>query len=238
MEKSRETRGRLSQHDHQNKSKNLTAVLSFLTFLRTSSIAGLTGQKWQKSEIWTSSSPPAVTVAAPYPGRPSLFHLDGWSHLDGNDEAGHYMKLSIFSIKFFVSNQIWSFLAKIVCLTSLHGSLRFASTWIPIFLSQAFLRYPYCWGTKHKWLSVWIFFQQVWLCQAPFFQALVFTSNHRHMNNTMMMNKISIKDFFPRIPKLPSDLKLVHWGPSWLLPAPFFSSAHFYVKSPPYEYVS
>ena len=40
-------------------------------------------------------------------------------------------------------------------------------------------------------------------------------SNHRHMNNTMMMNKISIKDFFPRIPKLPSDLKLVHWGPSY-----------------------
>ena len=186
----------------------------------------------------TSPSPPAVTAAAPYPGRPSLFHLDGWSHLDGNDKAGHYMKLSIFSIKFFVSNQIWSFLAKIVCLTSLHGSLRFASTWIPIFLSQAFIRYPYCWGTKHKWLSVWIFFQQVWLCQAPFFQALFFTSNHRHMNNTMMMNKISIKDFSPRIPKLPSDLKLVHWGPSWLLPAPFFSRAHFYVKSPPYEYVS
>ena len=182
MEKSRETRGRLSQHDHQNKSKNLTAVLSFLTFLRTSSIAGLTGQKWQKSEIWTSSSPPAVTVAAPYPGRPSLFHLDGWSHLDGNDEAGHYMKLSIFSIKFFVSNQIWSFLAKIVCLTSLHGSLRFASTWLPIFLSQAFLRYPYCWGTKHKWLSVWIFFST-----------------------------------------------------SMTLSSTIFSSARFYVKSPPHE---
>ena len=145
MEKSRETRGRLSQHDHQNKSKNLTAVLSFLTFLRTSSIAGLTGQKCQKSEIWTSSSPPAVTVAAPYPGRPSLFHLDGWSHLNGNDKAGHYIKLPkkvcdysvLFSIKFFVSNQIWSFLVEIVCFTSLHGSVRYPRTWIPIFLSQA-----------------------------------------------------------------------------------------------------
>ena len=170
MEKSRETRGRLSQHYHQKKSRNLTAVLSFLTFLRTSSIAGLTGQKWQKSEIWTSSSPPAVTAAAPYPGRPSLFHLDGWSHLDGNDEAGHCMKLSIFFNKIFISDQIWSFLAEIVCFTSLHGSLRFPSTWIPIFLSQAFLRYPYCWGTTHKWPSVWIFSTNVTLSSTIFFK--------------------------------------------------------------------
>ena len=41
---------------------------------------------------------------------------------------------------------------------------------------------------------------------------LIFTSNRRH---TSTYYKISIKDFFPRIPKLPSDLKLVHWGPSY-----------------------
>ena len=187
MEKSRETRGRLSQHDHQNKSKNLTAVLSFLTFLRTSSMVGLTGQKWQKSEIWTSSSPPAVTVAAPYPGRPSLFHLDGWSHLDGNDEAGHYMKLSIFSIKFFVSNQIWSFLAEIVCFTSLHGSVRFPSTWIPIFLSHPF----------HK---------------------LSFDTHIVGVHST-------------------NDCQFGFFQQVWFFQAPFFSSAHFYVKSPPCEYI-
>ena len=45
-----------------------------------------------------------------------------------------------------------------------------------------------------------------------FFQALIFTSNRRR---TSSYYKISIKDFFPRIPKLPSDLKLVHWGPSY-----------------------
>ena len=36
-------------------------------------------------------------------------------------------------------------------------------------------------------------------------------SNRHH---TSTYHKISITDFFPRIPKLPSDLKLVHWGPS------------------------
>ena len=45
-----------------------------------------------------------------------------------------------------------------------------------------------------------------------FFQVLIFTSNRRR---TSTYYKISIKDFFPRIPKLPSDLKLVHWGPSY-----------------------
>ena len=185
MEKSRETRGRLSQHDHQNKSKNLTAVLSFLTFLRTSSIAGLTGQKWQKSEIWTSLSPPAVTAAAPYPGRPSLFHLDGWSHLDGNDEAGHYMKLHkkvcdysvLFSIKFFVSNQIWSFLAEIVCFTSLHGSLCFPITSIPIYLSQAFHKLSldtHIVGVQSTNDCQFGFFQQVWFFQVPFFSSTYF----------------------------------------------------------------
>ena len=48
--------------------------------------------------------------------------------------------------------------------------------------------------------------------QHHFFQALVFTSNRRCMSTYY---KISINDFFPRIPKLPSDLKLVHWGPSY-----------------------
>ena len=48
--------------------------------------------------------------------------------------------------------------------------------------------------------------------QAPFFQTLIFTSNRRR---TSTYYKISIQDFFPRITKLPSDLKLVHWGPSY-----------------------
>ena len=48
--------------------------------------------------------------------------------------------------------------------------------------------------------------------QHHFFQALIFMSNRHH---TSTYHKISIKDFFPRIPKLPSDLKLVHWGPSY-----------------------
>ena len=48
--------------------------------------------------------------------------------------------------------------------------------------------------------------------QHHFFQALIFMSNRHH---TSTYHKISIKDFFPRIPKLPSDLKLVHWGLSY-----------------------
>ena len=48
--------------------------------------------------------------------------------------------------------------------------------------------------------------------QHNFFQALIFMSN-RCCTSTYY--KISINDFFPRIPKLPSDLKLVHWGPSY-----------------------
>ena len=54
---------------------------------------------------------------------------------------------------------------------------------------------------------------ELWLLQAPFFfQVLVFTSNRRR---TSTYHKISIKDFFPRIPKLPSDLKLVYSWPSY-----------------------
>ena len=53
---------------------------------------------------------------------------------------------------------------------------------------------------------------ELWLFQHHFFQALIFMSNRHH---TSTYHKISIKDFFPRIPKLPSDLKLVHWGPSY-----------------------
>ena len=53
---------------------------------------------------------------------------------------------------------------------------------------------------------------ELWLFQHHFFQALIFKSNRR---GTSTYYKISIKDFFPRIPKLPSDLKLVHWGPSY-----------------------
>ena len=163
----------------------LTAVLLFLIFLTTSRIASLTGQIWQKSEIRTSSSSPAVTAAAPYPGKPSLFHLDGWSHLNGNDKAGHYIKLPkkvcdysvLFSIKFFVSNQIWSFLVEIVCFTSLHGSVRFPSTWIPIFLSQAFHKLSldtHIVGVHSTNNCQFGFFQQVWFFQAPFFSSAYF----------------------------------------------------------------
>ena len=61
----------------------------------------------------------------------------------------------------------------------------------------------------------WNFYKcsiQLLLSRSLFFQALIFMSNRHH---TSMYHRISIKDFFPRIPKLPSDLKLVHWGPSY-----------------------
>ena len=53
---------------------------------------------------------------------------------------------------------------------------------------------------------------ELWLFKHHFFQVLIFMSNCHH---TSTYHKISIKDFFPRNPKLPSDLKLVHLGPSY-----------------------
>ena len=68
-----------------------------------------------------------------------------------------------------------------------------------------------------------------------FFQALIFMSIRYH---TSTYHKISIKDFFPRIPKLPSDLKSDHWMRSYdFFHHHFFSIARFYVKSPPYDYI-
>ena len=138
--------------------------------------------------IRSHSCCPLPWKAIPLP----LGWMESWND---NDKAGHYIKLPkkvcdysvLFSIKFFVSNQIWSFLVEIVCFTSLHGSVRFPSTWIPIFLSQAF----------HK------------------------LSLDTHIVGVQSTNDCQF-GFFKQV---------------WLFQAPFFSSARFYVKSPPYEYI-
>ena len=65
--------------------------------------------------------------------------------------------------------------------------------------SQGFQNCPRNWN--------WSTGDRVMALPAPFFPALIFMSNRHH---TSTFYKISINDFFPRIPKLPSDLKLVH----------------------------
>ena len=68
-----------------------------------------------------------------------------------------------------------------------------------VIFSQGFQNCPQIWN--------WSTRDRVMALPAPFFPALIFMSNRHH---TSTFYKISINDFFPRIPKLPSDVKLVH----------------------------